>query len=158
MISSENHDSYFLPLEPNKAVALTMNFPQHDPSISKMMTPGNNQTTDQLSNEHHSHGNHITTDPHGCLECMSTMYGPNYAPFAAFSIFIVFHFLFYEIYLVNEFSEFAQTQKTIAMKQNDLIESFLSYHQQQHPKKHPINEQELQHVFTYGTWSNGKVN
>jgi len=58
---------------------------------------------------------------------------------------------------VHEFSEFAKSQKTIAMKQNDLIENFLSYHQQQSPKKNTLNEQELQHVFTYGTWSNGKV-
>ncbi|CAF3727893.1 unnamed protein product, partial [Adineta steineri] len=94
----------------------------------------------QISNTH-SQCNHITTDPQGCLDCISSMFGPNYAPFAAF---------------MQEFSEFAQTQKTIAMKQNDIIENFLSYHQQQYPKKTTLNEQELQHVFTFGTWSNGK--
>ncbi|CAF4260490.1 unnamed protein product [Rotaria sp. Silwood2] len=139
-ILGENHDSYALPIESGKAIALTMNFPQYHSSISKMAITENNQIQNQLSNEH-SHCNHITTDPHGCLDCISTMFGPNYAPFAAF---------------MHEFSEFAQTQKTIAMKQNDLIENLLSYHQQQNSKKPTLNEQELQHVFTYGTWSNGK--
>ncbi|CAF2476038.1 unnamed protein product [Rotaria sp. Silwood2] len=140
-ILGENHDSYALPIESGKALALTMNFPQYHSSISKMAITENNQIQNQLSNEH-SHCNHITTDPHGCLDCISTMFGPNYAPFAAF---------------MHEFSEFAQTQKTIAMKQNDLIENLLSYHQQQNSKKPTLNEQELQHVFTYGTWSNGKL-
>jgi hypothetical protein len=58
---------------------------------------------------------------------------------------------------VHEFAEFAQSQKTIAMRQNDLIENLLSYHRQQYPKKNTLNEQEFQHVFNYGTWSNGKV-
>ncbi|CAF3810730.1 unnamed protein product [Rotaria sordida] len=139
-ISGENHDSYVLPIESGKAIALTMNFPQHHSSMSKMTATENNQIQNQFSNVH-SHCNHITTDPHGCLDCISTMFGPNYAPFAAF---------------MREFSEFAQTQKTIAMKQNDLIENLLSYHQQQSIERPTLNEQEFQHVFTYGTWSNGK--
>jgi len=151
-VSGETHDSYLLSLEPGKAVALTMNFPQHNSSPLEPTVIENNSIQN-------SHCNHITTDPHGCLDCISTMFGPNYAPFASFSILpnlvlLLIHFL---IYSVHEFSEFAQSQKTIAMKQNDLIENFLSYHQQQSPKKNPLNEQELQHVFTYGTWSNGKV-
>ncbi|CAF4652237.1 unnamed protein product [Rotaria sp. Silwood1] len=140
-ISDGNHDSYVLPIESGKGIALTMNFPQHHSSMSKMAITEDNPIQDQISNEH-SHSNHITTDPYGCLDCISTMFGPNYAPFAAF---------------MHQFSEFAQTQKTIAMKQNDLIENFLSYHQQQNSKKPTLNEQELQHVFTYGTWSNGKL-
>ncbi|CAF0840154.1 unnamed protein product [Adineta steineri] len=139
-ISGEKHDSYFHSLEPEKALALTMNFPQHDSFDTKKVAVENKSIQHQISNTH-SQCNHITTDPQGCLDCISSMFGPNYAPFAAF---------------MQEFSEFAQTQKTIAMKQNDIIENFLSYHQQQYPKKTTLNEQELQHVFTYGTWSNGK--
>ncbi|CAF3733817.1 unnamed protein product [Adineta steineri] len=139
-ISGEKHDSYFHSLEPGKALALTMNFPQHDSFDTKKVAVENKSIQHQISNTH-SQCNHITTDPQGCLDCISSMFGPNYAPFAAF---------------MQEFSEFAQTQKTIAMKQNDIIENFLSYHQQQYPKKTTLNEQELQHVFTFGTWSNGK--
>ncbi|CAF3508242.1 unnamed protein product [Adineta steineri] len=139
-ISGEKHDSYFHSLEPGKALALTMNFPQHDSFDTKKAAVENKSIQHQISNTH-SQCNHITTDPQGCLDCISSMFGPNYAPFAAF---------------MQEFSEFAQTQKTIAMKQNDIIENFLSYHQQQYPKKTTLNEQELQHVFTFGTWSNGK--
>ncbi|CAF2189409.1 unnamed protein product [Rotaria magnacalcarata] len=140
-IANENHDSYRFPLESGKAMALTMNFPQHHSSVSNTAVSENNQVQDQRINQH-LHSNHITTDPQGCLDCMSTMFGPNYAPFAAF---------------MHQFSEFAQTQKTIAMKQNDLIENLVSLHQQEHPTKQILNEEELQHVFTYGSWSNGKL-
>ncbi|CAF3637868.1 unnamed protein product [Rotaria socialis] len=44
------------------------------------------------------------------------------------------------------------------MKQNGLIENLVSLHQREHPTKQILNEEELQHVFTYGSWSNGKVN
>ncbi|CAF4297516.1 unnamed protein product [Rotaria socialis] len=144
-IAGENHDSYRFPLESGKAIALTMNFPQHHSSVSNMAVSENNQVQDQLINQH-LHSNHITTDPHGCLDCMSTMFGPNYAPFAAFMLHVAVH----------QFSEFAQTQKTIAMKQNGLIENLVSLHQREHPTKQILNEEELQHVFTYGSWSNGK--
>jgi hypothetical protein len=58
---------------------------------------------------------------------------------------------------VTVFSEFAQSQKTMAGKQNELLENLLAQHQQNSSKKNNVDEQELQHVFTYGTWSNGKV-
>ena len=45
----------------------------------------------------------------------------------------------------------------MAGKQNELLESLLAYHQQNSSEKNNVDEQELQHVFTYGTWSNGKV-
>jgi hypothetical protein len=84
-ISNENHDSYLLSLEPGKAVALTMNFPQHHLSPSEIVAMENNPSQPQISNQH-SHCNHIATDPQACLDCISTMFGPNYAPFAAFSL------------------------------------------------------------------------
>lgn len=84
VISDENHDSYLLSLEPEKAVALTMNFPQYNAPRSEIATIESNSMQRQISNKDTS-CNHITTDPHGCLDCISTMFGPNYAPFAAFS-------------------------------------------------------------------------
>ena len=45
----------------------------------------------------------------------------------------------------------------MAGKQNELLENLLVYHQENSSKKNNVDEQELQHVFTYGTWSNGKV-
>lgn len=62
------------------------------------------------------------------------------------------------LYLVNEFSKFTQTQKAIATKQNELLETFVSLNQQTNSKISTLNEQELHHVLTYGTWTNGKVN
>ncbi|CAF5084780.1 unnamed protein product, partial [Rotaria sp. Silwood1] len=34
IINNENNDEYFIPLEPNHALALTMNFPQFPEAIS----------------------------------------------------------------------------------------------------------------------------
>ena len=83
-IPNQNHDSYLLPLESGKGIALTMNFPQQKSSVSKVSYNEDNKIQQQSTNEQ-SQCNHIATDPHGCLDCMSTMFGPNYAPFAALS-------------------------------------------------------------------------
>lgn len=89
--SNKFYDSYILPLESGKAVSLTMNIPQHSSSISKMELIEENQLKDSISKQN-LHRNHITTDPKGCLDCISTMFGPGYAPFAVFSTLFIFKF------------------------------------------------------------------
>ena len=67
--STDNHgdtaDEYFIPLKPNHAVALTMNFPQLSPS-----------TADDSSHRQ-------TGFNHECPDCMADVFGPIMAPYAA---------------------------------------------------------------------------
>ncbi|CAF1161447.1 unnamed protein product [Rotaria sp. Silwood1] len=65
IINNENNDEYFIPLEPNHALALTMNFPQFPEAIS-------------------SKTSFIQTDfNYDCPDCLADLFGPLMAPYAA---------------------------------------------------------------------------
>ncbi|CAF2902734.1 unnamed protein product [Rotaria sp. Silwood2] len=65
IINNEINDEYFIPLEPDHAVALTMNFPQFPESTS-------------------SKTSFIQTDfNYDCPDCLADLFGPLMAPYAA---------------------------------------------------------------------------
>ena len=82
--TDENRADYLLPFEPARPVSLTMNFPQHPVPLTRVPVVEDQPTDTPLVSASHR-CNHIVTDPNACLDCMSTVFAPTYAPFAAFS-------------------------------------------------------------------------
>lgn len=85
---SHEHQQTYLPLEPNRAMALTMNFPQHSLPAEPTMVVAENDPKHGSLSAPHKHSSHLINDPQACLDCISTMFGPTYAPFAAFGMII----------------------------------------------------------------------
>ncbi|CAF4800916.1 unnamed protein product [Rotaria magnacalcarata] len=64
MINNEANDEYFIPIQPDHAVALTMNFPQFSEPIQ-------------------SKASLIQTDfDYNCPDCLANLFGPLMAPYA----------------------------------------------------------------------------
>lgn len=58
---------------------------------------------------------------------------------------------------MNEFAEFAKTQKLMTTKQNQLMETIIQRQFDSSAETKNFNDKEIEHVLTYGKWSNGKV-
>ncbi|CAF4335788.1 unnamed protein product, partial [Adineta steineri] len=64
-INNDTNDEYFIPLEPNHALALTMNFPQF-PEVNHLKTSETQADFD-----------------YNCSDCVADLFGPIMAPYAA---------------------------------------------------------------------------
>ncbi|CAF1670879.1 unnamed protein product, partial [Didymodactylos carnosus] len=85
---------------------------------------------------------HLVTDPNSCLNCIATMYGPQYAPFAAF---------------MDIFNDFASEQKSLLAKHNHIMESYFQHRIDKDGKTDVMSEKELDSILKTGLFTNGEV-
>ena len=83
----ENQETY-VPLEPNRAVALTMNFPQSGLPGDSSAALEQNDRNDESYVGTQQHLNQTIVEPNASSNSQLTSLGPVSAPFAAFGMII----------------------------------------------------------------------